>query len=166
MCWLSKLFKPLSLPYPEEKPDYSQTIDNVNISLVIDKWLLNYYVPSVYWDFWKTKIDIVVDPNYQYPAGVWEENGVRHMRVRPEYLNVGVIAHEQAHNSYSLLTDLEKQLFSTTYTPLKTTDPLIKLLYKTNTYGLTNDVEGHAEVYRYIGYDMPPTLKAFYPKMF
>jgi hypothetical protein len=49
---------------------------------------------------------------------------------------------------------------------LKSTDPLIKQLYSINTYGLGSDVEGHAEVYRYIGQQMPAQLKPFYPMLF
>ena len=167
MCWLTNLFKkPLSLPYPEEKPNYSQTIDNVRPLNVVDKWLHDYNVPFEFYDYWQTKIIITIDLTIPYPAGVWEENGVRHMAVRPEWLNAGVIAHEQAHNSYALLTDAGKFEFNADYTPLKTTAPLIKLLYKTNTYGLTNDIEAHAEIYRYLGYKMPEILKQYYPKLF
>jgi hypothetical protein len=65
-----------------------------------------------------------------------------------------------------LLTPAMKANFSAVYTTLKNTDPLIRLLYSQNTYGLTNDVEGHAELYRYLGEKMPEQLKQFYPKMF
>ena len=41
-----------------------------------------------------------------------------------------------------------------------------KLLFSRNTYGLTNDIEGHAEVYRYIGQQMPEQLKQYYPRLF
>ncbi len=166
MCWFSRLFKPLKLPYPEEPPDYNQTINTVDIGWVIDCWLFGYYVPPEHWNYWRTMIDIKIDTTINYSAGVWEEGGMRHMRVRPEWLNPGVIAHEQAHNSYALLNDMDKQFFNVAYTPLKTTDPLIKLLYSKNAYGLTNDIEGHAEVYRYIGYKMPEVLKQYYPKLF
>jgi len=40
------------------------------------------------------------------------------------------------------------------------------LLYAKNPYGLTNDIEGHAEVYRYIGEKMPEQLKRYYPMLF
>lgn len=167
--WLTNLFKkpkPLTLPYPQEQPDYSQTAENVNAPSIVVLWLTSYHVPTEFWNFWETKIVITVDPDYYYPAATWEENGVRHLTVRPEWLNAGVIAHEQAHNSYSLLSDAEKQAFSKEYTPLKSTDPLIKLLYSINTYGLTSDIEGHAEMYRYLGDKMPQSLKRYYPKLF
>ena len=164
MCWWFK--KKLVLPHPEEKPNYLQTADNVDVSLTVYEWLVNYHVPSEHWDYWRTKVDITIDTAISYPAGVWEADGIRHMAVRPEWLNAGVVAHEQAHNSYALLSDIDKQFFSAAYMSLKATDPLIKLLYKTNTYGLTNDVEGHAEVYRYLGGKMPEVLKQYYPKLF
>ena len=52
------------------------------------------------------------------------------------------------------------------YAPLKNSDPLIRLLYSKNAYGLTNDIEGHAEVYRYIGQWMPAQMKPYYPMLF
>ena len=155
----------LVLPHPEESIDLTQTVDNVDVGKVLDKWIEIYQVPTKYRDYWKTKIDIRVDTGISYPAGTWEADGIRHLVIRPEWLNPGVIAHEQAHNSYALLTDSEKAIFSGIYTPLKTADPLIKLLYSKNQYGLSNDVEGHAEIYRYIGKQMPDSLKQFYPKL-
>ncbi len=177
MCWLSKLFKTKilpqnniviseTIPFPEENPDFSQTIGNVIVSNVINKWLIDYHVPLEFWDYWRTMIDIVIDIEIQYPAQSWEADGIRHIAIRPAWLNPGVIAHEQAHNSYALLGIELKALFSTAYTPLKTTDKFIKLLYSQNSYGLTSDIEGHAEVYRYLGNKMPDILKQYYPKLF
>lgn len=170
MCkFLFDLFKPKpapTLPYPEEAPDYSQTITNVIVESVVNKWLLNYKVPPDYWNYWKTKISITLDTSIMYPAGTWEENNARHMVVRPEWLNAGVIAHEQAHNSYALLPEYEKLKFSVIYGFLKADNPLIKLMYSKNTYGLSSDVEAHAEIYRYLGNQMPEELKPFYPRLF
>ncbi len=168
MCkWLNGLFKKqLVLPYPEEKPDYSQTIDNVNVQSVIGKWLVSYFVPEEYWSYWRTKIDIKIVTDISYPAGVWEENEIRHMNARPEWLNPGVIAHEQAHNSLALLPDVEKADLGHNLSVVKEFDPLVKLLFKTNTYGLTSDVECHAEIYRYLGDKMPEVLKRYYPRLF
>lgn len=173
MC---KLFGKVKIPYPEEAPDYSRTIDNVSIEAVVTKWLVSYFVPMEHWGLWRTRIEIILDPNVQalvngvmtdVPAIVWGENNVRKMKVRPAWLNPGVIAHEQAHNSYSLLTPADKQFFAVAHAALKDADPLIKLLYKTKrpTWG-DFDVEGHAEIYRFLGYKMPETLKQYYPKLF
>jgi hypothetical protein len=158
--------EPLSLPYPEEPPDQSRTVDNTDLDAVLDEWEIKYKVPESNRDYWKTRIAIKMDDTLPYPAGTYERDGVRHLNVRPPWANPGVIAHEQAHNSYALLTEAEKAEFSKVYGPLKTKDPLIVLLYSKNTYGLTSDIEGHAEVYRYLGDQMPEKLKRFYPKLF
>jgi len=168
MCF-EKLFKrkeKLSIPHPEEPPDYSQTTENVDLLAVMQSWFEEWRVPDDHHDFWLNQIAIELRADLPYPASTWEENGVRHLAVRPEWLNPGVIAHEQAHNSYALLSDEQKSEFSAVYTPLKDTAPLIKLLYSVNTYGLTSDIEGHAEVYRYLGEKMPAELKPFYPGLF
>jgi hypothetical protein len=156
----------LSIPYPEEPPDYSKTIDNTDLDSALDMWEIVYNVPEIYREFWETKIAIKLDANLPYPAGTYTLDGIRHLTIRPEWVNPGVIAHEQAHNSYALLSEEQKSEFSREYTPLKTTDPLIVLLYSKNSYGLTNDIEGHAEVYRYLGEKMPEVLKKYYPKLF
>jgi hypothetical protein len=88
------------------------------------------------------------------------------LAVKPPWLNAGVIAHEQAHNSYALLTAAQKAAFSAAYNPLINTDPLITFLYSHNPYGLSSDIEGHAELYRYLGDKMPAQLKQFYPRLF
>ncbi len=172
MCW----FKKLVLPHPMEPENPMQTMDNVDVAVTLTKWLTDWQVPVEFWNFWRTKIIIKVDPTFAVqiapnvwiakPAGSWDENGVRHLAIRPSWLNAGVIAHEQCHNSYSLLTNEQKAEFTATYTPLIKTDRYIKLLYSLNTYGLTSVIEGHADVYRYIGQSMPATLKRFYPKLF
>ena len=164
---LRAIFKPrLVIPHPEEPPDYTQMLENVSIASTLEKWFEVYQVPVEWWDFWRTQISIEVRPDIPYPAQTWEQDGIRRLAVRPEWLNPGIIAHEQAHNSYSLLTPEQKAEFAIIYAPLKNTDPLIKLLYSKNTYGLTNDVEGMAEIYRYLGDKVPEVLKPFYPKLF
>ena len=100
------------------------------------------------------------------PAGTWEAGGKRHLAVKPPWLNPGVVAHEQAHNSHALLDANQKNDFAALYVPLKSTDPLITLLYSKNRYGLSSDIEGHAEVYRYIGQQMPVQMKPYYPLLF
>lgn len=168
LAFLSKLFKkPLAIPFPEEKPDYTQTLENTNILSVLGYWLTKYRVPVEFWNYWKTEgVHIQLTSGVPYPAATYELDGKRYMNIRPEWLNAGVIAHEQAHNSYSLLSNTDKQFFSVAYTPLKTTDPLIKLLYSMKASNMANDIEGHAEVYRYLGGKMPEVLKQYYPKLF
>ena len=169
--------RPLYIPHPEEPMNPSANLANMNAIVIMTKWLQDWSVPGQYWNYWRTAIDLQVYDNYpasllamgltqETPAAAWETDGKRHLAIKPKWLNPGVIAHEQAHNSYALLTPSQKAEFSIVYSPLKNTDHLIKLLYSKNQYGLTNDIEGHAEVYRYIGQYMPEQLKMYYPQLF
>ena len=161
MCFLRP-----KLPHPEEPADYTRTLDNVDLEDVLNKWIVDWGVPGEYADYWKSAIVIKLTLEIYVPAQTWELDGVRHLDVRPEHCTPGVIAHEQSHNSYSLLTDAEKVNFASAYHAIKSTDKLIKLLYSINKYGLTSTVEGHAEIYRFLGRQMPPVLKKYYPKLF
>ena len=165
------------LPHPEEPMNPSATLANTNVDAIMTKWLQNWGVPSRYWDHWKTAIEMEVYDVYpasitamgitqETPAGTWDAGGKRHMVIKPKWLNPGVIAHEQAHNSYALLSPSRKAEFASMHNSLKNNDPLIRLLYSRNAYGLSTDVEGHAEVYRYIGQQMPEQLKQYYPMLF
>ena len=167
----------MALPHPEEPMNPAANLSNTNMNTVMNKWFSDWGVPAQYRDYWKNVIDIQVYDiypdsiirmgiNQDTPAATWDADGKRHLAIKPSWLNPGVIAHEQAHNSYALLTPEQKTAFSTAYTPLKNTDPMIKYLYSINRYGLTSDVEGHAEVYRYIGDKMTMQLKVFYPRLF
>lgn len=172
------LYPPLTIPFPEEAENPLQTIANTNAEVILWEWLVNYDVPQEHWEYWKTKIDIQVverfsdlgwtlasDLDSKIPAVSWEEGG-RHLAIKPTWLNPGVIAHEQAHNSYALLSTVEKREFVIVHSSVLT-DPLVELLYRTKrpTWG-DFDVEGHAEIYRYLGGQMPEVLKKYYPKLF
>lgn len=154
---------PFVIPHPEEPPNDRQTMDTIDIDGAIEKWMDDYGVPAEHRDFWKTKIAIKLDSDLRYPAAAQDYRGGRLVTIRPEFVNSGVIAHEQAHNSYALLSGRDKKAFSKEYSALKGTDPLIVKLYEVNGYGLTNDVEGHAELYRYLNEYMPRVLKKYYP---
>jgi hypothetical protein len=167
----------MSIPHPEEPMNPSATLAHTDTMKILTKWLSDWGVPEQNWEYWKTAIDLQVYESYPQalismgikqdtPAATWEAGGKRHLAIKPPWLNPGVIAHEQAHNSFALLTPSQKANFPVVYSRLKETDYLIKLLYSKNTYGLSNDIEGHAEVYRYIGQQMPEQLKPFYPKLF
>jgi hypothetical protein len=189
MC-LSKLFKKksqavdpitpspvLKIKFPEEVPDYSKTPNNTDINTVLREWFKQRDVPAIYQDYWLKAIDIQVYDIYPQsilamgitqdtPALTWEDDGKRHMAIKTAWLNPGVISHEGAHTSYGLLNIWDKQNFSEAYRKAKTDDPLIKLVNEYRIYSLTSDIEGHAEIYRYLGDSMPGTLKKYYPKLF
>jgi len=167
----------VTLPHPEEAKDATATVENTDIYEVMTEWLRDWAVPEEYWEYWRTAIVIELYDTWPVdmlnlglmadtPAATWDQNGVRHLASLAKWFNPGVIAHEQAHNAYALLPEAQKAEFEALYTPLKDTDELIKYLYSINTYGLTSVIEGHAEVYRYLGGQMPENLKQFYPKLF
>ena len=158
--------KKVILPHPEELVNYDCTMENYNLDVIFQKWYDDYLVPVEYRDYWRNQIEIEVTDTLPYEAATWEVNGKRHLAVRPEWLNAGVIAHEQAHNSYALLTECEKLAFADLHTKLKKSNEMVKYLYSINSYGLHNDIEGHAEIYRYLGQGMPQELKQYYPKLF
>ena len=167
--------EPLIIPHPEELPDYEATADIEPLPIIND-WLLYWQVPTEYWLYWQSAIDVQVYETYpdymiawgvspDAPAFAWEADSKRHIAIKPAFLNKGVIAHEQAHNSYALLTDEERAEFSLVYNQIKDTDPLIKYLYSINPYGLTSDIEGHAEIFRYLQGEIPVELLKYYPKL-
>lgn len=167
MCF-SKLFKPkteteLAMPHPEEPMLYDVDLDNKNAIPIVLNWLQEWQVPQEHHYFWLVDCDIALDStvNVAYSA-----SEIMKIRIHPQYANPGVLAHEAAHVSYSLLTDDEKASFSAIYNEERLSNKYIKLLYSINDYGLTNDIEGHAEVYRYLGEQMPDVLKIYYSKLF
>lgn len=164
LTWIFRRRLKPSLPHPEEKPDYSQTADNIDLDAVFAGWYQSYNVPAEYRDYWQHQIVIEIDDTLNYPACAWGLHDKRYLSVRPEWCNPGVIAHEQAHNSYDLLTDDQKDKFKDGYTSLIKSD--LKLLFSTHPYGLTSTAEAHAEIYRYLGQSMPKVLKKYYPKLF
>lgn len=166
---------PLTLPHPEEPINPSQTVANVNPMQTVQDWLYFWNVPEKYWDYWQFQIKFNVYDTWppeclalgiqiDTPAYAIDVGSGRQLNILAKWCNAGTVAHENAHNSYALLTDAEKADFEKEYIPLITTDPLIKLLYSQNTYGLTSVVEGHAELFRYGC--VPKSLEHFYPKLF
>ncbi len=177
--------QPPVLPFPEEPADDTKTRENVDLEGTFNLWMDKYEVPPANYDHWRNSIVIEVyteypawmlqrwpdlDPNS--PALTWDgDDGKRHLAIKPEWLNAGVICHEQCHNSYALLTEDQKVAFEPVYNFVQN-DPYLRLLYSKkhdimdllDRYG--RHVEGHAEIGRYIGQFMPPELKPFYPKLF
>lgn len=157
----------LQIPYPEEKPDYNNTLDNIDVNLLRGKFYDKY---QVYKPDWCDTVEIILVPNLhcmvdnillKVPAFSESEN--KRICIDPVWANPGVLAHEMAHVSYALLTDVGKTDFKTDY--LTCDHPLLKLLDDTNDYMNTNIVEAHAEIYRYLGTFMPEELKQYYPKL-
>jgi hypothetical protein len=168
---------PEDLPHPEEPLNPLATSANIDINSVILKWLIDWDVPQDWWSHWKKSVDVQVYDVYppfilamgiksDTPAVTWSADGKRHLAIKPSWLNPGIIAHEQAHSSYVLLNSDQKSAFSDHFASLKNTDPLMRHLFSFHTSGLEVDVEGHAEVYRYIGQQMPEQLKQYYPTLF
>ena len=179
MCeFILKLFHKWQPPYPEEKFNPDATEDNVIIEDIIDSWFWHYDVPEEYHDYWLYKIDIKIDAIFPYAAGVWESNGIRHLTAQPGWFNKGVLAHEQAHNSYFTMTEEKKDSFKSAYLALRDSESLKHLKDYKAVFKLEPDelcpwhnnvpaiIEQHAEIYRYLGTQMPQVLKQFYPKLF
>ena len=153
------------LPHPEESQDFTRTLENTSFNHVLNDWFKLYNVPIQYHEFWRKNVRVSITDNLSTPAATWEQDGLRHLAIKPEWLNPGVLAHELAHTSYSLLTDTEKENFSKVYSSLNS-HPLITLLHSKKAYAKKNLIEGHAEIYRYLGEKMPEQLKQYYPSLF
>lgn len=150
------------LPYPQEPQDTSKTIDNVNISALVNSWLNKYHVPAQHWSFWQN-FHIILSTTIDTPAATSTQK--KEMYLKPDWANEGVVAHELAHESYALLGCIKKIMFKIKFNKYRTKDPFIVLLHSLNTYMDTNTVEAHAEIYRYIGEKIPAELQQYYPKL-
>ncbi len=158
---------PLAISHPEEPRDPSATLETVNVRAVINTWFADWEVPPPYQVFWRT-VEIVPVAHVMVgvtdcPAATWADTLT--VKIQPGWCNAGVIAHEMAHISWSLLIAEQQVEFASLHDSLKDTEPLMTLLYSQNGYGLTSAIEGHAEIYRYLGAQMPAALKRYYPKL-
>ena len=181
LTFLVKLFRPtvkenLTVPHPQEPQNPAQTVANTNLDSVITCWLNDWLVPVDEWDYWPDKVKVKVYDSCpaeclalgikpETPAYTVGIDGIRQLNILASWLSPGVLAHEFAHISYALLSEDDKKSFAVTYHEIKDSEPLIKLLYSQNTYGLTSDVEAHAEIFRYLQGSIPECLKKFYPKL-
>jgi hypothetical protein len=148
-----------TLPYPEEAPDYTQTITGEQL---LQKFFARYYVPQIHWDFWRT-VTVIVDKNLKNPAAMSSET--KTLYLKPEYGNAGILAHEFSHLSYAQLSDSQKSSFASDYVNAMQKDQLLRTLYAQKPYIKSSLVEAHAEIYRYLGTRMPEVLKKYYPKL-
>lgn len=117
---------PLTLPHPEEPVNPDQTVANTPISDVFQKWYNNWFVPEEYREYWRTAIDVQVYDSYppsilamgvnaNTPGVSWAGGGKRYYACLAPWFNPGVTAHEQAHNSYALLSEQQKIDFESVY---------------------------------------------------
>lgn len=148
------------IPHPEEPINPLATLENTDLDAVIQKWLTDWEVSNP--EFWDT---VEFKLSYQYPYPVCTIAQTKEIFVRPEWANPGTFAHECAHISYSLLSPRKKSDFSLAFSEVIKTDRLVKYLDSKNAYMNTNIIEGHAEVYRFLGQLMPESLKTYYPNL-
>ncbi len=163
MCW-SKWFKPkvkppeeapLAIPHPEEPQDNSGRL--VDLEAVRAAWIKEWNVPAGGSPL--LRVDLAFDPNSHYPAYTLG----RKIFFKPSWALPGVLAHEMAHVVYANLTAIELQEFAGDFRNALVTDPLTRLLDAQNSYMNVSLVEGFAEIYRYLGDEMPGYLKRYYP---
>jgi len=163
-----KIFKgnkpALTLPHPEEKSDYTLTVDSINVENLMNEWLATYDVPAEYHSYWKEHCHIIVSKQYPFPAATSAQTQT--IYIRPEWANPGVIAHEICHIIWDELPETAKNTFEDDLYNARKSDPLITLAWDTIPYMKTNDIEAHAECYRYVGQAIPDSMKTYYPKLF
>lgn len=160
MCiFKKKPAKPtLAIPHPEEPVIDPAKADITTARL---KWLTGYNVPTQHWQYW---MDVGITLNSSVPAEyTYNTTDAQCIEINPPYCNAGVIAHSVAHIVYSRLED--KAGFMVDLVKAKT-EPLVMYLFQHHTYGLSSEVEAHAEIYRYLGASMPEYLRQYYPNLF
>jgi hypothetical protein len=164
MCFIRRI------PHPEEKRNAGATSDNIVFPAIFAMWLEDWDVPPQYRGFWNSlPIRLVLNLTYMgipYPALTWPDR----TEIDPTWCNPGVIAHESAHVSWSLLVDDMKEAFSEAYRVTVTNDKLLHKLFTEkphmqDEFGKDNNIEGHADCYRYLGQKMPLILRPYYPKL-
>jgi hypothetical protein len=158
---------PLAIPHPEEPMNPQATVDSVGIDAVRMEWLVKWLVPPDEWDYWKSIPIYVTEETYGYPAFASLGGGEAKLFINPKWANKGVLAHELSHVCYFLLlTPYEQLEFDKAFAESLVGDALVMLLDKENDYMNTSNIEGYAEVYRYLGERMPDSLKKYYPELF
>ncbi len=141
--------------------DLSRTVDNTDVSTLRGLWYVFYNVPEEYEPFWDS-IGIQLVENLSVPAYAIDNK----ITLDPKWANMGVLAHEMAHISRTLLGESEKAEFPIAFDTELKTNKLLQYAWEKKPYMRTNDIEGHADCYRYLGVQMPYGLKCFYPKLF
>lgn len=156
-----------NLPHPQEGRNDSATIETTDMFKVLTDFYTKYSISTDNQPFWnqvkfKVEYPLIINGN-ECPAGT--DSQTKTMWIEPQWASAGVLAHELAHISYYQLSPDAQAKFAVLHDGFKNTDILVKLLYSMNGYGLTSEVEGHAEIFRYLGLAMPQELKTFYPRL-
>ncbi len=161
----------LSIPHPEEPQNLTATAENTILSVIFDRWISDWKVLNQYREFWKNW-PVVLFPNLIYqgkPQPAFSYPDCTYCD--PTWANPGVLAHERCHVIWKDLSPEEQAAFSAAYQRLLRTNALLKFVYDRVGYmqdrlGKDSDREGHAEVGRYLGEQMPEELKQWYPRMY
>lgn len=149
------------LPHPQEAGYPSATPECIDIDLVRSQWLDKWAVVDPIW--WIDNLKIKLDTSVEYAHTHMESMTID---LNPKWANKGVLAHEAAHIVWgNLLSYKQKSDFQTYFYKAKTSDILVQHLFSINPYGAYTAIEGHAEIYRYIGDQMPWYLKEYYPRL-
>ena len=148
-----------TLPYPEEAADPAQTIENVDKAKLVNAWMQSYSVPTEFRGFW-ADLNLLISYRYAVPGAT--DSATKTIWLRPKWANPGVLAHEAAHISYWHLPEHDKTAFAAAFAEVRN-HPSIELIRQNNGYLDTSPIEGHADVYRYLGKAMPKALLGFYP---
>jgi hypothetical protein len=167
--WILDLFnrKPrFVIPHPEEPQNEDATSDNTDMATTREGWFLAWDVPIEHRLFWTT--DVTIELSGQQ-SGTYIQPKIINLNFKQA--NPGVLAHEAAHVSYGLLSDLEKVAFEDAFIEAISVDGIVKYLYNLperwymGTISGGFHIEGHADVYRFLGGMMPAELKRFYPRL-
>ncbi|MFA5572421.1 MAG: hypothetical protein WDA42_04880 [Candidatus Bathyarchaeia archaeon] len=176
MCFKKKY----QIPFPEEPVDETVKLEDIDTVKVIRQWYIQYEIQGD-WDFWNGIRELAeeaheVDIDVEQDLPVW--NGYQHVLV-PAYsisesklvrfdvnwFNPGTIMHEFCHISYSILKPIQKLAWDDWYYQNRNKG-VLKYLFSQHPYGLTNPIEGHAEIGRYLGQYMPEEARKFYPEIY
>jgi len=169
--------EPFRIPHLPVNPDWSLTPYKVNISDVIERWFTGWSVPvagrewakSIFVDI-RDSVFVVFADNIarEVPAACYYWELPSRIEIEAKWLNdPGTLVHEIAHIPwFTILTPEQQAEYEVLFNRLISTDPYMKLLDAANDYMNTSVIEGYAEVYRYLGEQMPVELKIYYPKLF
>lgn len=155
------------LPYPEEAP-FEKPLD-ISARALVKGFLEAYKVPGEYHDYWLDDVVSISNPLVILYRGVYINAPAatfdRKVRLDGCWLNNGVLAHEFAHISYSLMPLDKRYEFNNLFKTSAHGYWYVHSMFMQKPYGYYNPVEGHADMFRYLGKDMPDVFKKYYPRL-